>query len=114
MDEFHKRNVEMCYDKQQNILYDPIYRKNKNRQNQTVLVEVRIEVGWVDVGIDGVWEVVGRGFGGFGDIMFPDLCSVWVNIHKLYTNDLYTFCICTVKRSKKERKNLISFFLFPP
>ena len=33
MDEFHKRNVEMCYDKQQNILYDPIYRKNKNRQN---------------------------------------------------------------------------------
>ena len=77
-------------------------------------MEVRIAVTLGEVGKDGALEVVGRGFGGLGDIMFPDLCSVWVNIHKLYTNDLYTFCICTVKRSKKERKNLISFFLFPP
>ena len=37
-----------------------------------------------------------EGLGDPGDVMFPDLGSDSVNIHKLYTNNLCTFCICVL------------------
>lgn len=49
MDEFHKWNVEK-EDTTENMLSDSIYTQNENRQNQSILVELRIAVilcgGW--------------------------------------------------------------------
>lgn len=43
MDEFHKWNVEK-EDTTENMLSDSIYTQNENRQNQSILVELRIAV----------------------------------------------------------------------
>ena len=83
-------NTELRTSKTQHSTYRMIpFREKQKQAKASISLEVRIANGKLG-------RVVPRGqfkegLGDPGDVMFPDLGSDSVNIHKLYTNNLFTF-----------------------
>ena len=93
MDEFHKQHWEQVRHNRVHTVWFHL-QKNKNRQKQSISVEVRIANGKLGKVVPRRWFK--EGLGDPGDVMFPDMGSDSVNICKWYTDNLCTFCICVL------------------